>query len=173
MLSHFVVPKNMKFTGLILICATSCLALILPAIGVVQFPKNPESTFGPSSLSPSQGFPVMAQTGLGTTPTNQPWTQELPFASQPNSPFPGSVLPPSSRLPTNPTTPPPFTSPTPKDAAGQMQGAQNTDVNTASNNKLGLGLWLLLAPVCLVGLAMWTFSPNPSGVKPRSRPPTF
>ena len=157
----------MKFTGLILICATSCLALILPAIGVVHFPKTLESTSRPSGLALSQGFPVMAQSVLGSTPTNQPWTQELPFASQPNSPFPGSALPPSSRLPPNPTSMPPFTSPTPMDATGQMQGAQNADGTTANDNKLGLGLWLFLAPVCLVGLAMWTFSPNPSGVKPR------
>ena len=158
----------MKFTGLILICATSCLALILPAIGVVHFPKNGGSTPSASSLAPSQGFPVMAQSTLGSTPATQPWTQELPPASQPASPFPASALPPSLGLPPNPTTLPPFTSPTPMNATAQMQGVQNADGTTASTNKLGLGIWLLLAPVCLIGLAMWSLSPNPSGAKPRA-----
>lgn len=158
----------MKFTGLILICATSCLALILPAIGVVHFPKNLTSAQTATSLAPSQGFPVMAQSALGSTPATQPWTRELPPASQPASPFPASALPPSLGLPPNPTSLPPFTSPTPIGAAVQMQGVQNADGTTASTNKLGLGIWLLLAPVCLIGLAMWSLSPNPSGAKPRA-----
>lgn len=85
----------MKFTGLILICATSCLALILPAIGVVQFPKTTESLSVASNIESLSGLPVSTQ-------------------------------------------------------------------------KLGMGVWLMLVPVCLIGLAMWTFAPNPSGAKSRS-----
>ncbi len=163
----------MKFTGLILICATSCLALILPAIGVVHFPKNGSSTPSATTLAPSQSFPVMAQSTLGSPPATQPWTQDLPPASQPNSPFPGSALPnlglpPSPGSPPNPTSLPPFTNLTPMDATGQLQGVQNADGTNASTNKLGMGIWLLLAPVCLIGLAMWSLSPNPSGAKPRA-----
>ncbi len=88
----------MKFAGLILICATSSLALILPAIGVVEFPA--------------------------ANPTPTPFGSTVPVA-------------------------PPLT----------PQAAAN------SGNQLGMGIWLLLAPVCLFGLAMWTFAPNPSGSK--------
>ncbi|MBM3963740.1 MAG: hypothetical protein FJ308_01550 [Planctomycetes bacterium] len=34
-----------------------------------------------------------------------------------------------------------------------------TDIHT---QKYGLGAWLLLGPMILVGLALWTFSPRPS-----------
>lgn len=143
----------MKFTGLILICATSCLALILPAIGVVHFPKarlaaSPDSVAGSSTVS----FHITTQNAPGPSSNNLPWTpatsqQEInpSLYGMPNSPFASSTLP-SATLPqphsTNPATLAPEA--------------------PISNNKLGMGIWLLLAPICFIGLAMWTFSPNPS-----------
>ena len=149
----------MKFTGLILICATSCLALILPAIGVVQFPKSRDSQASTVSLPPTQAFPITTQSGLGAAPTNQSWSQTLPPNGQPTSPF-------AATLPGSPNSQAPITAQSPMDAAGQWNGAPQGD-GTSSTTKFGMGLWLLLAPVCLIGLAMWTFSPNPSGTKSR------
>lgn len=149
----------MKFTGLILICATSCLALILPAIGVVHFPKaHQAATAGSISASSTVSFPVMMQNSPNPIPYNSPWTraspqQEIQPSSNgmPNSPFPGSTLPPTSLPQPQLTNPASLAS----DAA-------------ISSNKLGMGIWLLLAPVCLIGFAMWSFSPNPSIAKPKS-----
>lgn len=146
----------MKFTGLILICATSCLALILPAIGVVHFPKaHLAATSGSISVSSTVSFPVMMQNTLNAIPSSSPWTQATPqqnikpsLQGMPNSPFPGSALLPAS-LPQPQLTNPAWLA---ADA-------------TLSSNKLGMEIWLLLAPVCLIGLAMWSFSPNPSVAK--------
>ena len=149
----------MKFTGLILICATSCLALILPAIGVVHFPKarlaaSPDSVAGSSTVS----FHITTQNAPGPSSNNLPWTpatsqQEInpSLYGMPNSPFPGSPLPPAA-LPQPQST----------DPATLAVDA------TITSHKLGLGIWLLLAPICLIGLAMWSFSPNPSVAKPKS-----
>ncbi len=142
----------MKFTGLILICATSCLALILPAIGVVQFPKSQESRTASVSTTLLQGFPVMTQGGMSTAQTTQTWTPGLPINGQPASPFPVATMPPVS---------------SPMDVAGQLNGSPQVDGSAPPTTKFGLGIWLLLAPVCLIGLAMWTFSPNPSSSKLR------
>lgn len=133
-------PKNMKFTGLILICASSCLALILPAIGVVQFPKSQQSIAGTMANDIPKSVPVMTQNMPGPPQYNMPANPQpdlLPYSIVPNtnsmqaSPFPSAALPPST------------------------------------GNKFAMGIWLLLGPVCLLGLIMWTLSPNPSGSKPK------
>ena len=150
----------MKFTGLILICATSCLALILPAIGVVHFPKEQlTASSGSIAASSSTGsVSVTTQNALNPIPNSLPWTQATPqqeikpsLNGIPNSPFPGSTLPPAV-LPQPQST----------DPATLAINA------TVSSDKLGMGIWLLLAPICLIGLAMWSFSPNPSVTKSKS-----
>lgn len=149
----------MKFTGLVLICATSCLALILPAIGVVHFPKAQLSATSDSiSASSTASVPVTARIAPNPIPISTPWTQATPqqeikpsLNGMPNSPFPGSTFPPAA-LPQPELT---HRAPLAPDAA-------------IPSNKLGMGIWLLLAPVCLIGLAMWSFSPNPSIAKPKS-----
>ena len=156
----------MKFTGLILICASSCLALILPAIGVVQFPSFVRSaaqlptaqltaaqlpvSHNLTSATPQQPqalFALPASSGTGWEPANSSVRQAegLPNAA---SPFPPSLQPQFSSLPT------------PTDQA--------TMVEKSPASKLGMGVWLLLGPVCLLGLALWTFSPNPSAGKKRA-----
>ena len=149
----------MKFTGLILICATSCLALVLPAIGVVHFPKTQLATSsGSIAVSSTWSVPVTTQNAPNPIPNSLPWTQALPqhelkpsLNGMPNSPFPGSPLPPAA-LPQPQST----------DPATLAVDA------TITSHKLGMGIWLLLAPICLIGLAMWSFSPNPSVAKPKS-----
>ncbi|MCY2978404.1 MAG: hypothetical protein NTU79_07040 [Planctomycetota bacterium] len=142
----------MKFTGLILICASSCLALILPAIGVVQFPTAPRSakqlpvSLNLPSASPQQPQALItapASNGTGwvpATPSIMP-SGQLPNAA---SPFPPSLQPQASAQP-SPTD-------------------QVELVEKSSTSKLGMGVWLLLGPIILIGLALWTLSPNPSPV---------
>jgi hypothetical protein len=142
----------MKFTGLILICASSCLALILPAIGVVQFPTAPRSakqlpvSLNLPSESPQQAQALVAapaSNGTGWVPANPPIMQsgQLPNAA---SPFPPPLQPQDSAQPS------------PTDQVGLVE--------KSSTSKLGMGVWLLLGPIILIGLALWTFSPNPSPV---------
>jgi hypothetical protein len=142
----------MKFTGLILICASSCLALILPAIGVVQFPKAPRSakqlnvSLNLPSESPQQPQALIAapaSNGTGWVRANPSTT---PSGQLPNavSPFPPSLQP--------------------QDSAQSSPTDQVGLVEKSSTSKLGVGIWLLLGPICLIGLALWTFSPNPSPV---------
>jgi len=151
----------MKFTGLILICATSCLALILPAIGVVHFPKSSESLSAASSIAASQGLPVSTQSGAGFSQTNLQWSQSIPPSSL--QAISTSLMPPSS-MPQ-----PPMTSQAQLEAVGQFNGSvPQLDGTANSGGKLGMGVWFMLVPVCLLGLAMWTFAPNPSGAKSRS-----
>jgi len=151
----------MKFIGLILICATSCLALILPAIGVVQFPKITSSKIGTSGVKPTQ--PV------GVFDTNDRF-----FTSQSANQFAGQrdIFPSfaSNPVPDNQRFggfPSPFPNQTQPDP--QQPETWNADSQTnVTGSKIGLGMWLLLAPVCLLGLVLWTLSPTPSGSKPRA-----
>ncbi len=146
---YFHSPRTMKFTGLILICATSCLALILPAIGVVQFPKsqmtNPAAPPGFLTNAPqNQNNPVW-----NPAVNRQDFSSSSNVMPNPSTPFPNQPLPSY-----NQTTP-------------MIQQPSQPQV-APQGNKLGMGIWLMLAPVCLLGLAMWTFAPNPSG-SPRQR----
>ncbi len=146
--------KNMKFTGLILICSSSCLALILPAIGVVQFPKSQQSIHGMMANDLPKSVPVMTQNMPDPSQYNMPANPQpdlLPYSMVPKtnsmqgSPFPSAALPPST---TQTELPSEF-------------------IVAPTGNKFAMGIWLLLGPVCLLGLALWTLSPNPSGSKPK------
>ena len=147
----------MKFTGLILICASSCLALVLPAIGVVQFSKLNQTTHTIKATGPMPAsFPSVIQNTPGPNPNNLPWIQSTPQTdflpnsnNRTHSPFPAAILPPGS--------------PTQTRVAAQVTFSPPVPVAAPTGNKLGMGIWLLLAPVCLIGLAMWTFSSNPTG----------
>ena len=152
--------KTMKFTGLILICASSCLALILPAIGVVHFPKRvlPQSSETQSSTFPTS-TPVSTPNGGGSPQSNFPNSTQWTQASPQRDFLPNSINAIQSPFPAQQST-----AATP--AAPMEPATLNlSDGSPPESQKFGMGVWLLLAPVCLIGLAMWTFSPNPSGVK--------
>ena len=126
----------MKFTGLILICATSALSLLLPALGMVKFPmvdqRTESSSLTSSSTSPSPpaGLPIAtpAFTGLsGSTP-----------AEGNANPAPNIQTPTSMGAPS--LLGPPWT-----------------------RQKVSLNAWLMLGPVMLLGIALWTFAPNRGG----------
>lgn len=138
----------MKFAGLILICASSSLALLLPALGVVKFPMLNENQATAANFTSTQSDIPDAQTpGLQAA-------AESSAASilNPNAPNPG--LPVTYNGDGLPTTSNPL--------SNQLGKLPFTDIQT---QKVGLGAWLLLAPTLLVGLAMWTFSPPPKGSK--------
>jgi hypothetical protein len=151
----------MKFVGLILICASSCLALILPAIGVVHFPKTPQ---GQPSMLPTSNFPT-------STPYSEMNSSGSPQSNYPNStPWTPAPLQRDSVPETVNTANPssgPFPSPFPQQTTVPTPSAatNSPEANAPASQKFGMGVWLLLAPACLIGLAMWTFSPNPSGVR--------
>jgi hypothetical protein len=152
----------MKFTGLILICASSCLALILPAIGVVQFPKTTQTQ--PFIAQPLTALPPTFQTSAPFSATNSPGMpqSDFPSSSQWTQSSPQRDFLPNSP---NPTTSP-FPTPLPQQSEVQAQSLVDLNLPETSaptGQKFGMGVWLLLAPVCLIGLALWTFSPNPSG----------
>ena len=151
----------MKFTGLILICASSCLALILPAIGVVQFPKATQTHFaGTEAQTLPASTPVWTQSN--SNPANipiQPNPQWKPASPQRDF-LPETIERTPSPFPVAPATQPIY-QPT-------LANVNSQGTATATNPKFGMGIWLLLAPACLIGLALWTFSPNPSGVKPKT-----
>ncbi len=153
--------STMKFTGLILICAASTLALVLPAIGVVRFPMAVNSTKSdpaitvPVSKAGTSSLQVLA--GM-----QSPSMNSLPPNSSSNSSFSGDFLPgnppPSGgllshlQMPSNETTG--------ETAAGEEP------TPASGSNLLGMGAWLLLGPVGLLGLILWVISPEPKA-RPR------
>jgi hypothetical protein len=118
----------MKFTGLILICATSALALLLPALGMVKFPMVDVRSESSVAIDPSAppGLPV-ATPGLS--------------GGMPSSPTDSS---------TAPTTAP--------SAPASLLGPPWT------RQKLSLNAWLMLGPVMLLGIGLWTLAPNRGGL---------
>lgn len=121
----------MKFTGLILICAASSLALILPATGVVRFPM--------------QTGAVVALIGQGNAPSST-----LPPG------LPVAVAAPANGLP-------PLGGAVPSSPQENADGAASSG-SAWTKQKVGMGVWLLLGPTVLIGLALWTFAPNRRGV---------
>jgi len=137
----------MKFAGLILICASFSLALLLPALGVVKFPTlPPNAPDAPPSLNgqltglnpqtngsidaPTPG--LLAATAASTTDPSAPQTS-LTDQTLNNQPY--------------------------NDKLGKIPFTQ------IQSQRVALGAWVLLVPTLLIGLAMWTFSPPPKGAK--------
>lgn len=139
----------MKFTGLILICASSCLALLLPAIGLVKFPILPTQLSGASQVSGAfAGLPVSAPNGTADSKSASGLGSMSSGGAE--SSTGGGANP--WGIPMGSTDPSPET-------LGALGKLPFTDIHT---QKYGLGAWLLLGPMTLVGLALWTFSPRPS-----------
>lgn len=157
----------MKFTGLILMCAASSLALLLPALGVVKFPvldnqiaagvasgSDPEQA--PASSAPysaaSARFPDGNRAGNSGGQSNglengDPGTTAgLLAAAQASA---GSA------------------------PEGHLDGSQNPNrqrlgrlpFTEIPSQRLGLGVWLLLVPIQFLGLGMWTFGTSPKRAK--------
>jgi hypothetical protein len=149
--------QNMKFAGLILICASSSLALLLPALGVVKFPlqSNPSSSNASWTTSAQASPPGAA------------------VSSDPQGILAGSLLgsnlpPPIGNLQSGSSTPstnlgantdPSSSMDPPSIGLGKIPFTQ------IASQKLGLGVWLSLGPVILLGLGIWTLAPAPRKLK--------
>jgi hypothetical protein len=147
--------KSMKFASLILLCATSSLALILPALGVVSFPQQliRESDLQPTSMTtgPEPIPPGSWQPAQGSAPA--------PFGAQGIAGQGG--LPIATNFPPASAPSPPSLDPSgfaqPTHQAGSIPGEET--------NKIGTGLWLLLGPIWIASLIMWTIAPGPKANK--------
>jgi len=131
----------MKFIGLILMCAASSMALLLPAIGVVKFPILDQASLQQAQASTSQD-------PLQSTPAQNPDPQTsagLLIAAQVS----GADNAPQVPQPPAPTS----------ELLGKLPFTQ------IPSQRMGLGVWLLLVPSILLGLAMWTFGSNPKTSK--------
>lgn len=131
---------SIKFMSLIAMCATSCLALLLPAIGVVPFPKQLSGINTP-------GVNALPNAGEMTG------TQNFGGASMPGLPISTSGVP---GFPSSPTL-----------AGVELpQGPDATTTQSAGINgiskydTLGFGIWLLLVPIWLLSLVVWSVTPT-------------
>lgn len=210
--------KSMKFASLILLCATSLLALVLPALGVVSFPEQfistnvehrksligqsespieaplthlarhaeetiqgisdgiasarangradggltkAESNFAPVSNfdnAPLQNTNSMVPSQFASFGNNAPQQNLAPHSNQPLPP----VLPPnqSQGVSSSQQIPPGQTVAT---TAAAVDGfGWEPDLKT---RKVGTGIWLLLGPVWLLALLVWSISPSPGSRK--------
>ncbi|MCY3007376.1 MAG: hypothetical protein NTV29_15540 [Planctomycetota bacterium] len=168
----------MKFIGLILMCAASSMALLLPAMGVVKFPvldNGIATELAPASLAPasaSSGTPSQTMPGNLTGQLTG-----LPTGSLSGN-LPGNLLGQTSAAGSS----------DPQTTAGLLAAAQVSGQNDPAadladsqspnrqwlgklpftdipTQRLGLGVWLLLVPILFLGLGLWTFGSSPKSVK--------
>ena len=165
--------QSIKFISLIVICATSCLALILPAVGVVPFPKqlsgvnsqgvtvsaNGVDAGGRSALTATD--PSIGSGGLfnSTAPNAAPWSggagnQNLAGISVSGMPVSTTGV---SGYQSSPTL-----AGTDSQVGIDLSGSQSATVGGLSKyDSLGFGIWLLLVPIWLVSLMVWSLTPTP------------
>jgi hypothetical protein len=180
----------MKFTGLILMCAASSLALLLPALGVVKFPVLDNQIA--AGVAPASD-PDLAR-GASSAASSAPYSAASARSGTQNQGLPGQLL---GQLPGFPD------GNRAGNSGGQSNGLGNGDPGTTAgllaavqasagsapegnldgsqnlnrqrlghlpfteipSQRLGLGVWLLLVPVQFLGLGMWTFGTSPKRAK--------
>lgn len=131
----------MKFMGLILMCAASIMALVLPALGVVKFPVLDQQALQALSAKAESLSQSQEASALTVDPQASPGL--LVAAQVSGEQNPPGALP----LPDKPSLGGPD--------LGKIPFTQ------IDSQKIGLGVWLLLLPALLVGLGMWTFGSSP------------
>jgi hypothetical protein len=178
----------MKFTGLILMCAASSLALLLPALGVVKFPVLDNQIA--AGVAPGSD-PDLAR---ASSASSAPYSAASASSGTQNQGLPGQLL---GQLPSFPD------GNRAGNSGGQSNGLENGDPGTTAgllaaaqasagstpegnldgsqnpnrqrlgrlpfteipSQRLGLGVWLLLVPIQFLGLGMWTFGTSPKRAK--------
>jgi hypothetical protein len=175
----------MKFTGLILMCAASSLALLLPALGVVKFPvldNQIAAGVAPGSdpdLAPASSAPYSAASASsGTQNLGQPGQLLGQLPSYPDGNRAGNFGGQSQGLGNgDPGTTAGLLAAAQASAGsapeGNLDGSQNPNrpklgrlpFTEIPSQRLGLGVWLLLVPVQFLGLGMWTFGTSPKRAK--------
>ena len=157
----------MKFTGLILMCAASSLALLLPALGVVKFPVLDNQ--------------IAAEVASGSDPEQAP-ASSAPYSAA-SARFPDGNRAGNSGGQSNglgngdPGTTAGLLAAAQASAGstpeGNLDGSQNPNrqrlgrlpFTEIPSQRLGLGVWLLLVPIQFLGLGMWTFGTSPKRAK--------
>lgn len=138
--------QSIKFISLIVMCATSCLALLLPAVGVVPFPKQLSginTQLPPTNPSPNGAF------------SNQ---------NASSNPMPGLPIsaPNVTGLPVSPTlSSSNFGGLDPTQGTGTTISPSTGIEIVSKYDTLGFGIWLLLVPIWIVSLVVWSVTPTP------------
>lgn len=164
--------QSIKFMSLIVICATSCLALLLPAIGVVPFPSQLSGVHSHASANPGGAgeFASGVAGQGGSMPGADPWVNGgiNPGLSQ-SGVGEGTM----SGLPVSTSVSQNFSSsPTLSGSESQLPGNY---LNSAATGQMGaegalsrydtvgFGIWLLLVPIWLMALVVWSIAPSSKG----------
>ncbi|MCU0721264.1 MAG: hypothetical protein MUC83_16245 [Pirellula sp.] len=152
--------QSIKFISLIVICATSCLALILPAVGVVPFPRELSGAPAPASNALPISDPFLNNGGVSNpaSPNASPWgggvaNQNIAGVSLPGMPVSTTGGPGYQSSPTLAGSELPI--------AGDMSGSPSTAGGISKYDSLGFGIWLLLVPIWFVSLVVWSITPTP------------
>lgn len=144
----------MKFMGLILMCAASSMALLLPAMGVVKFPVLDQAAAESLATQPTTGLSSANLPPLSSDPqASAGMLVAAQVSGQDNASSTGGALgnsDPNARGTTNLD---------PNYALGKIPFTQ------IGSQKVGISVWLLLLPTLLVGLTMWTFGSSPKSSK--------
>ena len=130
----------MKFMGLILMCAASSMALLLPAMGVVKFPVLNQATIQ-GLIDETQGTTA----NIAENPDPQTSAGMLVAAQISGAPNTPETTESKGSIKT--------------DYLGKIPFTQ------IGSQRVGLGVWLLLLPTILLGLVMWTFGSSPKSSK--------
>ncbi|MFN7877772.1 MAG: hypothetical protein ACK5PB_20805 [Pirellula sp.] len=153
--------QSIKFISLIIICATSCLALILPAVGVVPFPRELSGAGSPAANSLPNGADVTGNGALSAsqTPGSGPWGVEMGSQNHSGGSVPG--------LPVSINGLGGFQSSPTLAGTEQPTGADQSSLQAvvehgiSKYDSLGFGIWLLLVPIWLASLLVWSITPTP------------
>ena len=151
--------QSIKFISLIVICATSCLALILPAVGVVPFPKELSGAPAHAASALPASDPSFNNGGVpnSSAPIADPWgggggNQNIAGVSVPGLPVSTTGGAGYQSSPTLAGSEIPF---------GGDSGTQPVAAGGKSKyDSLGFGIWLLLVPIWLVSLVVWSITPT-------------
>jgi hypothetical protein len=153
--------QSIKFISLIVICATSCLALILPAVGVVPFPKELSGVRSPGADALPSGA-IINENGANAGAQNSSlgtWGAEVAGQNLAGVSVPG--LPVSTTGVGGYQSSPTLAGselPGEVDPSGLQPGVAD---GISKYDSLGFGIWLLLVPIWLASLAVWSITPTP------------
>jgi hypothetical protein len=158
--------QSIKFISLIVICATSCLALLLPAVGVVPFPKELSGVRSPGADALPNGVNVGGNGALsgGQSPIAVP-SMAGPWGVESGSQNLAGVSVPG--LPVSTTGVGGYQS-SPTLAGSELPGGVDPSGlqprvadGISKYDSLGFGIWLLLVPIWFVSLVVWSITPTP------------
>lgn len=163
--------QSIKFISLIVLCATSSMALFLPAIGVVPFPRHLSGKPSQNGMRSDAAISSDAWeqqnlqgggTGMGMDPARSqfdqphldPWGNPITHQQNGMGTMPG--------MPVSTTNSPALASALthPDLSSQQIQDGAVATSGTTTYDSVGFGIWLLLVPVWLGALAVWSITPT-------------